>query len=107
MILGDEEIHAVGERMMRHLKRRGYRIVYDPGMDRDTEEFLNNDATVEVPRLAAKEIPESAVLGAKPAVTLEINGRDVRCLTCSCFTFYVHDGKATCTGCKATYRVKE
>ena len=106
VILGDEEIHAVGERMMRHLKRRGYRIVYDPGMDRETEEFLKNGATVGVPRLAAKEIPEAAVLGAKPAVTLEIDGRDVRCLECGCFTFYVHGPKATCTGCQATYTVR-
>ena len=107
VILGDEAILEAGARLVKHLKRRGYILRYDPAvMEEMAEEFMKEIEPVEVARLAAKEIPEAAVIGSKPAVTLEIDGRDVRCLECGCFTFYVHGPKATCTGCKATYTVR-
>ena len=107
VILGDEAILEAGARLVKHLKRRGYILRYDPAvMEEMAEEFMKEIEPVEVARLAEKPIPEAAVIGSKPAVTLEIDGRDVRCLECGCFTFYVHGPKATCTGCKATYTVR-
>ena len=107
VILGDEAILAAGARLVKHLKRRGYVLRYDPAVAEGmAEEFMKEIEPVEVARLVEKPIPEAAVIGSKPAVTLEIDGRDVRCLECGCFTFYVHGPKATCTGCKATYTVR-
>lgn len=95
-ILGDEKLHDAGARLAKHLARRGYRVVFDPQLD---EELPEADP-VPVARLQAKPVAQSK------AVLLSIGDEDLRCLECGCWTFYVEDTTATCSGCRQKHTIR-
>jgi hypothetical protein len=100
MVLGDEHLLKAGERLVRHLNRRGYRLQYDPSViEREPEQPSD---PVPVPRLEPKEVEVRSTL----AVTLSIGGEDMRCLSCGCWSFYVKENVAFCSSCAASHTIR-
>lgn len=96
VVLGDEQLHMAGERLVKHLKRRGYKIVFDPKV----YEELPEAKPVVVPRLEPPAVP------VVKAVLLSIGEEDLRCLECGCWTFYVEGKTATCSGCRQKHTIR-
>lgn len=99
-VLGDEKLHEAGERLAKHLARRGYRVVFDPGLDY----ALSDGEPYPIPRLEPKPLPKEAQV--RQAVLLSIDDEDLRCLVCGCWTFYVEEDIATCSNCRQSHRIR-
>lgn len=101
-VLGDEQLLKAGERLVKHLNRRGYKLTYDPGVVQPEPEE-EDPKPVPVPRLEPKPVEQRPLL----PVTLSMGMEDLRCLDCGCWIFYVKDDVAVCSSCAASYRIKE
>jgi hypothetical protein len=102
MVLGDEHLLKAGERLVKHLNRRGYKLTYDPAVIEQAPEPEGEVKPVPVPRLEPKEVEVRSTL----AVTLSIGGEDMRCLTCGCWSFYVKENVAFCSSCAASHTIR-
>jgi hypothetical protein len=100
LVLGDEHLLKAGERLVRHLNRRGYRLQYDPSVIEHEPEQPSEP--VPVPRLEPKPVESRQML----AVTLSIGQDDLRCLACGCWSFYVKDNTASCSSCGASHTIR-
>ena len=101
LVLGDEHLLKAGERLVRHLNRRGYKLTYDPAVIEQAEK-PENVAPVPIPRLEPKPVEDRPML----AVTLSIGNDDLRCLSCGCWSFYVKDSTASCSSCGAGHTIR-
>ena len=102
VVLGEEKLLEAGERLVKHLARRGYRLVYDPSMYEPLPEQLMNAKPVPVPRLEPKPVEERPLM----AKTLSIGDEDMRCVDCGCWLFYVKENVAFCSSCAAKYTIR-
>lgn len=94
-IIGAEPAHETGERFLRHLARRGYRLVYDPAVP-------VQPVTWSVPLVDQAPDPFVPVYHETQVV---IGGLVFAC-ECGCQVFRTEgDGRYLCNGCDACYSV--
>lgn len=96
--------HEAGEILLRHLARRGYRLVYDPVLA--VEESTRYLQTVEEPVLVRDTRPQEPAVPSHllhDSQTLYMGGEPIRC-TCGCMVFDVlADWSYRCTSCGTRY----